>query len=398
MIRMSEVVLPGHPDKFCDQVADAIVAECYKVDPRAYCQVEVSVWCDQVFLTGSIVTRAPLALDLADIVRATGRRIGYVAPNAIDADRYQVRDIVCQRREDPRTWTDHVNDQCIVMGWAGYDAKVSWLPPEHYLAHSIGRALARSCGSGRLKGQGPDGKLLVRVRESTDDWTVEQLLVTLQQLPDTPLLELTAHIVDDLRDAYAELRARDRRWSVAFDDIELIINPNGPLLNGGSDGDNGQTGRKLVMDYYGPRVPIGGGALSGKDLSHIDRAGAHAARHAALRAVQTGADTCRVMVAYAPNRDVPLDVIYEMNERAERRPREWFAHSAVRDRYRGGAFVAGLGARGPFSDLALPWNDPTCLRVEAFDTTGADAPRRSRGARDRATGAAAGACRRRTPS
>jgi S-adenosylmethionine synthetase len=375
-------------------VADAIVAECYKVDPRAYCQVEVSVWCDQVVLTGGIVTRAPLASDLADIVRATGRRIGYVTPNAIVADRYQVRDIVCQRREDPRTWTDHVNDQCIVMGWAGYDAKVSWLPPEHYLAHSIGRALARSCGSGRLKGQGPDGKLLVRVRESTDDWTVEQLLVTLQQLPDTPLLELTAHIVDDLRDAYAELRARDRRWSVAFDDIELIINPNGPLLNGGSDGDNGQTGRKLVMDYYGPRVPIGGGALSGKDLSHIDRAGAHAA----LRAVQTGADTCRVMVAYAPNRDVPLDVIYEMNERAERRPREWFAHSAVRDRYRGGAFVAGLGARGPFSDLALPWNDPTCLRVEAFDTTGADAPRRSRGARDRATGAAAGACRRRTPS
>ena len=53
-----------------------------------------------------------------------------------------------------------------------------------------------------------------------------------------------------------------------------MINPNGPLLNGGSDGDNGQTGRKLVMDYYGPRVPIGGGALSGKDPRHIDRVGA----------------------------------------------------------------------------------------------------------------------------
>ena len=58
MIRMSEVVLPGHPDKFCDQVADAIVAECYQADPRAYCQAEMSVWSDQVFLTGGIVTRA----------------------------------------------------------------------------------------------------------------------------------------------------------------------------------------------------------------------------------------------------------------------------------------------------------------------------------------------------
>ena len=132
------------------------------------------------------------------------------------------------------------------------------------------------------------------MRESTDDWEVEQMLVTLQQLPDISLLELTARIVDDLRDAYAAIRQQDPRWTAGFADIELIINPNGPLLNGGSDGDNGQTGRKLVMDYYGPRVPIGGGALSGKDLSHIDRAGAYAARHAALHAVRTGAGECRV--------------------------------------------------------------------------------------------------------
>ena len=85
--RTAEYVFPGHPDKFCDQVADAIVAECYQADRRAYCQVEMSVWSDQVFLTGGIVTRKPLRYALADIVRATGRRIGYAAPNAIVADR-----------------------------------------------------------------------------------------------------------------------------------------------------------------------------------------------------------------------------------------------------------------------------------------------------------------------
>jgi S-adenosylmethionine synthetase len=201
----------------------------------------------------------------------------------------------------------------------------------------------------------------VRLRESSNEWQVEQILVTLQQLPDISLLELTARIVDDLRDACAQLRAKDARWATSFDDIELLINPNGALLNGGSDGDNGQTGRKLMVDYYGPRVPIGGGALSGKDVSHIDRAGAYAARHAALQAVQSGAGTCRITAAYAPNRDMPLDVVYEMDERAERLPQEWFAHSAVRDRYRGGVFVAGLGVRGHFGDTALPWNDPTKL-------------------------------------
>ena len=96
----------------------------------------------------------PLARNLADIVRATGRRIGYVAPNAIEADRYQVHDHVCQHREDPRTWTDHVNDQCIVIGWAGYDAKVAWLPPEHYLAHALGASAGAQLPERTAEGTG----------------------------------------------------------------------------------------------------------------------------------------------------------------------------------------------------------------------------------------------------
>ena len=358
MIRMSEVVLPGHPDKFCDQVADAIVAECYAADPRAYCQVEMSTWCDQVFLTGGIVTRRPLRRAMVDIVCSVGRDIGYVAGSAIDADRYEVRDTVCQRREDPRTWTDRVNDQCIAIGWAGYDVRVGWLPPEHYLAHRLGEALAVSCRAGRLTQQGPDGKLLVRMRESTDRWEVEQILVTLQQRADVSLLDVTAWIANDLRDAYEVVRRRDARWAAGFSDVELLINPNGPLLNGGSGGDNGQTGRKLVVDYYGPRVPIGGGALSGKDLSHIDRAGAYAAREAALHAVRTGAGECRVTLAYAPNRDVPLDVVYDMARRGEHCAPEWFSHRAIRERYltNGGGFVARLGTGRHFVDEGLPWN------------------------------------------
>ena len=97
-------------------------------------------------------------------------------------------------------------------------------------------------------------------------------------------------------------------------------------------------------------------ATSGKDLSHIDRAWAYAARHAALHAAQTGAGTCQVTIAYAPNRDGPLDVAYEMDRRGERLPPTWFAHSAVRQRYRGGPFVAALGTGRHFTDSALAWN------------------------------------------
>jgi S-adenosylmethionine synthetase len=328
MIRMSEAVLPGHPDKFCDQVADAIVAECYRADPRAYCQVEVSVWCDQMFLTGGLATRKPLARPLADIVREVGHAIGYRPGTALDAGRYRVIDSVCQFVRDPREWTDHVNDQCISIGWAGYDDKVNYLPPEHFLVHHFRQALAASCQSGRLAGNGPDGKLLVRLRENAEDWRVEHVLVTLQQRPEVGLVEMTGQVVEELRAAYGQLQSADRRWATRFDDIELLINPNGPLLNGGSDGDNGQTGRKLVMDYYGPRIPIGGGALYGKDHSHIDRVSARAAREAAIHAVKTGAEECKVTLAYAPNVDEPIEVIYEMQGRGERKVVGWFSHQA----------------------------------------------------------------------
>lgn len=358
MIRMSEVVLPGHPDRFCDQAADAIVGACYEVDPYAYCQVEMSVWSDRVFLTGGLVTRQPLRHTLADIVRQVGRDIGYVAGNAVDAARYQVDDVVCQQRVDPRTWTYRVNDQCITVGWAGYDATVGWLPPEHYLAQALGAALTQSCRTGLLAGEGPDGKLLVRLREHSKTWQLEHVLVTLQQREQTPIVALAASIAAELRRAYDDLRLRDERWSSPFDDVELLVNPNGPLVNGGSDGDNGQTGRKLVVDYYGPRIAIGGGALAGKDLSHIDRAAAYAARHAAVQAVQGGARECRVTLAYAPNCDAPLDVVYDMDGRGPRCPNAWFAHSAVRLRYGGAAMTEGLSRGHHFFDGSRPWNQP----------------------------------------
>lgn len=311
MIRMSEMVLPGHPDKLCDQIADRIVREAYRADPRAYCQVEVSCWCDEFFLTGGTATRTPLSTPLEEIVRQVGREVGYRDGNAVDASRWRIRSTVCQEVRDPRRWTEHTNDQCLVVGYAGYDARTRYLPPEHALAHAFREALAGSTLRGRLKGQGPDGKLLVRMREEGTVWTLEHVLVTLQQLPSTPFLELVGWVVADLRDAYESRRRKDPRWRADWEAVDVMVNPNGPLVNGGPDGDNGQTGRKLVMDYYGPRVPIGGGALCGKDLSHIDRAGAYMARRVAVSSVAGGARECLVRVAYAPNLDVPLDVAVE---------------------------------------------------------------------------------------
>lgn len=101
MIHCAEAVLPGHPDKFCDRVADAIVAEALAADPAAFAQIEVGVWSDEAWLSGNIVTRKPLAHTPAEILVRTGLSIGLDASNHVDAARYRVTNTACQNIDDP---------------------------------------------------------------------------------------------------------------------------------------------------------------------------------------------------------------------------------------------------------------------------------------------------------
>jgi S-adenosylmethionine synthetase len=358
MIRCSEAVLNGHPDRFCDLVADRIIEEAYRYDEQAYGQVEVAVWSDRVWASGGIATRAPFSTDILDMIHEVGRKVGYRDGNHIDVSRYVLDNHICFVEGDPRQWTEHVNDQSIVTGWAGYDEKTRYLPPEHFLAHRFREALVTAMNGGLLVGEGPDGKLLVRVREEGSRWHLEHILVTIQQRASTSLLDIGAALAAVLETAYRGCRGLDGRWTAKWEQVELLVNPNGPLVEGGSDGDNGQTGRKLAVDFYGPRVPIGGGALSGKDLTHIDRAGAYAARHAALDVVSRGARECLVTVVYAPNRNEPLDVRFDIDGSVRPPPARRFHHDRVRCAWEGFRTTARLGQGTHFYDPDLPWNRP----------------------------------------
>lgn len=324
MIHFSEAVLPGHPDKFCDHIADAIVAEAMAADPFAFAQIEVGIWSDEAWLSGNIVTRTPLKRMPKEILVQTGLSIGLNSTNQVDATRYRITDTVCRNIDDPTEGRNICDDQAIVIGYAGYDTKTRYLPPEHFMVHALTEHLWRECQLGLLKGCGPDGKVLISMREEHRAWTLETILVTLQQPSGYSLLDLTQRIHLSMKNAYSTLQGIDERWTVDWADVDVLVNPNGPHLRGGSHGDNGQTGRKLVMDYYGPRIPLGGGALSGKHPAHIDRLAAKAARRAAVYAVQTGARDCTIRLAYAPNRNIPIQEVWEINGRGERQPKDYF--------------------------------------------------------------------------
>ena len=66
MIRVSEAVLPGHPDKLCDFVAESLVQAALAVDGEAYAQIEAAIWCDQLWLSGGYAARGA-ALDVERI-------------------------------------------------------------------------------------------------------------------------------------------------------------------------------------------------------------------------------------------------------------------------------------------------------------------------------------------
>ena len=77
------------------------------------------------------------------------------------------------------------------------------------------------------------------------------------------------------------------------------------------------------------RHPKRGGALAGKHPAHIDRLASRAARQAAVRAVQTGASECTIRLAYAPNRNAPLQETWELGSRGERQGNGFFHFDAM---------------------------------------------------------------------
>ena len=83
----------------------------------------------------------------------------------------------------------------------------------------------------------------------------------------------------------------------------------GDWNQGGFDADAGLTGRKLVVDNYGPRVPIGGGAYSGKDPSKVDRSAAYMARYIAKKElIRKGLSECWVYLSYGIGEKEPLQM------------------------------------------------------------------------------------------
>jgi S-adenosylmethionine synthetase len=309
VVECAEWVLPGHPDKLCDAAADNVVAFITRASSNSQCGVELACVFDRVVITGRVASNHKWAVkalreyQIQNLIRDAYTSAGYgedaaghvwgPRPEDLKIDVHVRIGFFADGEGELRHLSD---DQAICVGYANALAECDGLPPAHWLARHIARTLfelRREKGAGQV---GPDGKVLVRIARKGHAWRPLSVSISLHHHEASDWVFLNAFAEEAVESACAGRATPD-----------ITLNGAGMFVCGGPNGDNGQTGKKLVMDAYGPTVPIGGGAWSGKDFWKVDRRGGLLARTMAQRLVEErGYDEARVTLVYHPGSDAPV--------------------------------------------------------------------------------------------
>lgn len=242
--RTAESVSPKHPDKLCDQISDAILDAYLAKDPDSRVAAEVCGGHGVVFVTGEITSKAT-DVDIEKIVKR------------IAGDDLEVHTKIVKQSPEIAQGVDTggAGDQGIMIGYAT-DETPEMLPREVVLSRNLNKYIYTKYPY--------DGKTQVTI---APDGTISSIVASFQNVPTGELEQLVKEFITSNKLEGA---------------LELHINPAGDWNQGGFDADTGLTGRKLIVDNYGPRIAIGGGCYSGKDPSKVDRSAAYMARRIAV--------------------------------------------------------------------------------------------------------------------
>ncbi len=269
-LRTAESVSPKHPDKICDQISDSVVDAALSQDPRSRVAVEAVGGHKLLTIIGEVSSDADI-----DYMK--------IARRFVD-ESYEVRVQVVQQSSEIASGVDTggAGDQGIMVGYASNET-ASLIPLEVELSRRLNRYLYAKFPF--------DGKTQVTLRDN-------EILTIVASFQNSTKREL-----EDLINKWLKENSHASK-------VGIYANPAGDWKVGGFDADTGLTGRKLAVDSYGPRIPIGGGAFSGKDASKVDRSGAYMARKIAVDYLKKrGANEVMAQLAYAIGIAEPIEAI-----------------------------------------------------------------------------------------
>ncbi|HLE35900.1 MAG TPA: methionine adenosyltransferase [Candidatus Acidoferrales bacterium] len=302
----SESVTEGHPDKIADQISDAILDAVLAQDSMGRVACETLVTTGLAVVAGEITTSAQI--DYSEIVRGVIRDVGYTRGKyGFDADTCAV--ISALKRQSPDIAlgvdTGGAGDQGLMFGFA-CDETDELMPLPITLAHKLCRRLAEVRKSGMVNFLRPDGKTQVTVEyEGPRPVRVDCVVVSTQHSDEVSNADIHNAVMNEVIQHVIPESMMDKR-------TRFHINPTGRFVIGGPMGDAGLTGRKIIVDTYGGYSRHGGGALSGKDPTKVDRSACYMARYVAKNLVAAGvARRVEVQLAYAIGVAEPVSVMVE---------------------------------------------------------------------------------------